>query len=276
MPWAGRATTSFPPRRSPPYTAENAASSTASAIAACAPPNRLSTSAGSWVRASMTRPAPSSEASSSFSSVTSMAATVAPAIFAYCTARWPSPPTPEMATSWAGPTPTTLSALYVVPPAQVSGAASSGEIPSGTGWAKSAPGEHFLGVCAVAPVPGVDLLLAERLPAGQAVLAASAGGAEPGHRDALAGGEVSDTVPRGPRPAPRPHDRERTPDSLHRPVALRGMDVGVTEPGGLHPDAHLAGARLGIGTLLDDQGLTKRSHDCCLHRFSPRMVVRVR
>lgn len=108
------------------------------------------------------------------------------------------------------------------------------------------------------------------------MLAASAGGAEPGHRDALAEREVSAIGPQG---LDQPHalmtGNERR-IRLHRPVTVRGVDVGVTGPRSLHQDADLAGARPGIGTLLDGQGLTERSYDCCLHGGSPRMVARVR
>lgn len=50
---------------------------------------------------------------------------------------------PEIATSWVGRTPATFRALYVVTPAQVSGAASRGSMPSGTGAAKSAGASIF-------------------------------------------------------------------------------------------------------------------------------------
>ena len=45
---------------------------------------------------------------------------------------WPSPPTPNTATRSDERVPATLTALYVVTPAQVSGAASNGSMPSGT------------------------------------------------------------------------------------------------------------------------------------------------
>lgn len=68
----------------------------------------------------------------SFSSTRSTATTCAPAMSAYCSARWPSPPTPKMATRSDERAPETFTALYVVTPAQVNGAASNGSIPSGT------------------------------------------------------------------------------------------------------------------------------------------------
>lgn len=58
--------------------------------------------------------------------------TSAPTSRAYCTARWPRPPTPKIATRSLGTIPATLIALYVVTPAQVSGAASKEDTASGT------------------------------------------------------------------------------------------------------------------------------------------------
>jgi hypothetical protein len=62
-------------------------------------------------------------------------------------------------------------------------------------------------------------------------------------------------------------DERRT--RLDRPVSASAVDVGVAQPGGLDLDTDLAGAGLGVGALLDDQGLTEGSYDCCLHGFSP-------
>jgi hypothetical protein len=52
---------------------------------------------------------------------------------------------------------------------------------------------------------------------------------------------------------------------LDRPVAVRGVDVGVAQPGSLHLHEHLAGAGLGDGKVLDLQGLAELADDCCLH-----------
>src|SRR5450631_4409582 len=57
---------------------------------------------------------------------------VALAIFAYCSARCPRPPMPKMATRSEARAPETLTALYVVTPAQLKGAASKGSTPGGT------------------------------------------------------------------------------------------------------------------------------------------------
>ena len=87
---------------------------------------------GSVVAAFTVWVAPRSRASCSFSSVTSTATVSAPKIWAYCWARCPSPPMPKMPARSVGRRPETLMALYVVTPAQVSGAASSGLMPAGT------------------------------------------------------------------------------------------------------------------------------------------------
>ena len=130
---AGRPTkTSVPPRRSDPYACSNGFGSTAVAIAASAPPRRWISATGSTSAALTVKAAPSSRASSSLSSWMSTAITRAPAIRAYCSARWPSPPMPNTATRSDGPAPDSFTALYVVTPAQVSGAASAGSMPAGT------------------------------------------------------------------------------------------------------------------------------------------------
>jgi hypothetical protein len=72
-----------------------------------------------------------------FSSLMSTATTVAPLIFAYWSARWPSPPMPNTATSHPGRAPESFTALYVVTPAHVSTDASRGSAASGT-WATKA------------------------------------------------------------------------------------------------------------------------------------------
>ena len=58
--------------------------------------------------------------------------TLPPAIAAYWIAKWPRPPTPNTATRSDERVPATFTALYVVTPAHVSGAASNGSTPAGT------------------------------------------------------------------------------------------------------------------------------------------------
>lgn len=56
---------------------------------------------------------------------------------------------------------------------------------------------------------------------------------------------------------------------LNRQSPCGGVDLGMAQPGGLAPVTDLAGAEIGIGALLDDQGLSEGSYDGCLHGFSP-------
>jgi hypothetical protein len=44
--------------------------------------------------------------------------------------------------------------------------------------------------------------------------------------------------------------RDQRQGGLDRPVAVRGVDVGVAEAAGLDPDEHLAIARLGPGDVV--------------------------
>ena len=121
--------TAVPPRRRDPKACSNAFGETATQIATSAPPNFLNSSIGLAFDASIVYVAPSSLARFSFSSNRSTATTVAPAIAAYCPAKWPRPPTPKIATRSADPAPETLTALYVVTPAHVSGPAAKGSTP---------------------------------------------------------------------------------------------------------------------------------------------------
>ncbi|ODA70516.1 hypothetical protein APS67_005250 [Streptomyces sp. AVP053U2] len=135
----------------------------------------------------------------------------------------------------------------------------------GHGLGEIGPGQHLLGVPTVTAVAGVDLTLAQRLPAGQAVLAPSARAAEPRHGDPLTDGEVGDALAELLDEADAFVAGYEGRGGLDGPVAVRGVDVGVAQPGRLDADADLPGAGLGVGTLLDDQGLTEFPYDRCLH-----------
>jgi hypothetical protein len=52
---------------------------------------------------------------------------------------------------------------------------------------------------------------------------------------------------------------------LDGPVSVGGVDVGVTEPGGLDPHQHLAGLRPRNRELPDLERLTEVGDHCCLH-----------
>jgi len=89
---------------------------------------------------------------------------------------------------------------------------------------------HVLGQAAVDRVAGVLLLEAERLPAGDAVIAGAACVAQPGHRHAVADRDLGHTraeVLDDADPLVAGDERRRR---LDRPVAVGGVDVGVAEP----------------------------------------------
>jgi hypothetical protein len=52
---------------------------------------------------------------------------------------------------------------------------------------------------------------------------------------------------------------------LDGPVAVGGVDVGMAQAGGLHPDGDLPGPWLGNWPVLDDERLPELSHDCSFH-----------
>ena len=110
--------------------------------------------------------------------------------------------------------PATLTALYVVTPAQDD----------------VAPVRlHVLGEAAVHRVVHVLLLEAERLPPGDAVLADAAGVAEPRHRDAVAREDLGDSRANGLDDADALVPGREGRDRLDRPVAVGGVDVRVTQ-----------------------------------------------
>ena len=120
---------------------------------------------------------------------------------------------PNTATFSVGWTWATLIALYVVTPAQVSGAASREVDPVGDRHDVVGVRDGVLGEGAVDRVAAVLLLLAERLPAADAVAALAARVAEPGDRDAVADRAVRDAFAELARRCRRPRDRGRTAGS---------------------------------------------------------------
>jgi hypothetical protein len=94
----------------------------------------------------------------------------------------------------------------------------------------------------------------------------SAGEAEPRDGDPVADADLLAGV--GPERLDDPHAlvaRDQRQRGLDRPVAVRGMDVGVAEAAGLDPDEHLAVARLRLGDVLDGQRLGEIVDDGGLH-----------
>ena len=76
------------------------------------------------------------------------------------------------------------------------------------------------------------------------------------------GGTPSPTAVIDPDALVSRHERRRR---LDRPVAVRGVDVGVAESGRLDVDDDLARARCRDRPLLDDQWEAELVHDCCFH-----------
>jgi hypothetical protein len=111
-------------------------------------------------------------------------------------------------------------------------------------------GEHrfsqeVLGVAAVDGVTGIALLQAQSLPAGQAVLAGAARVTQPRHGHPLPELQASDAVADGVNWAHALVARHERRGWLDRPVAVGGVNVGIAQAGGLHPDRDLPRHRLG-------------------------------
>ena len=129
--------------------------------------------------------------------------------------------------------------------------------------------DRVLGEGAVERVAHVLLLQAERLAPAVAVAAHATGVAEPRQRDAhprlqpvhRAGAQSLDH----PDAFVAGDERRRR---LDRPLAARGVDVGMAEPARLHAHEHLAGARHGNGQVLDLQRAIERADDSGLHGSS--------
>ena len=116
-------------------------------------------------------------------------ATVRKPIFAaYWTPRWPSPPRPRTATRSPGRAPLLRSALNVVTPAHISGAASGGGQLRGHPRERGRGGDHVVGVAAVERDAGdLHAGLAGEEVAAAAVVAVAAVPGVPADADALAG-----------------------------------------------------------------------------------------
>ena len=125
--------------------------------------------------------------------------------------------------------------------------------------------QHVFGVATVDRITGVLLALAQGFPAGQAVLAAAAGGVEPGHADTVAFLDPRDAAA----------DRRHVANALvagnerqtrfHRPVTLGGVQVGVTDARGLDFHQNLPGAGQWGVHLLDTQRLPEGVDDGGFH-----------
>jgi hypothetical protein len=123
----------------------------------------------------------------------------------------------------------------------------------------------IFGEASVHRIAGVLLLLAQRLPSPQAVFAVTAGGIEPGDADAVAFPDVRDAGAHGGDMTDAFVTRDERRLGLHRPIAVRGMQVGVADAARRDPDEDLAGAGVRHGNLLDNEGLPEFTDDCCFH-----------
>ena len=125
---------------------------------------------------------------------------------------------------------------------------------------------RVLAEAAVDRVAHVLLLEAERLPAGDAVVARPARVAEPWHRDAVADSDLGHSYPElldDPDALVSGHEWRRR---LDRPVAVRRVDVGVTKTGRLDPNPDLTRLERESSDLLDRERLVEVANDRCAVR----------
>src|SRR6185295_6014334 len=101
-------------------------------------------------------------------------------------------------------------------------------------WGVGGVDQHVGAEAAVHAVAAVLLALAQRLPAGAAVFAAAAGRPQPGVADLVADLEVSDSGAQGHDGAVALVAGDERWLRLHRPITVRGVQIGVADPGGLH------------------------------------------
>src|SRR3984885_9438944 len=125
--------------------------------------------------------------------------------------------------------------------------------------------DGVLGERAVDGVARILLLLAQRLPPAVAVTALTARVTEPRDRDpvtdrtgAHTGAELLDITD-----ALVPGNERRC--RLYRPVAVRGVDIGVAQPACLDPDEDLTVGRLRDREILYLQGGVEIGDNCCSH-----------
>ena len=264
---AGRPThTSVPPRASEASACSNAFGLTAVAIATWAPPSACMAATGSCSLALTACEAPSSSAVSSRVWLMSTAIDLSAGDRRVLDGKMSEPADTEDRDAVGGTRARDLDGL-------VGGHSGAGER-RGVGRIDSVGDAHdvagvadrVLGEAAVDRVAHVLLRFAERLAPAIAISAVATGIAEPRQRDAhtdLDSVAVARTdALDDPDPLVAWDERRRR---LDRPVALGGMDVGVAQPTGLDPDEDLLRARLGHGTVLDDERLVEAANDGGLH-----------
>src|SRR5690606_16961625 len=126
-------------------------------------------------------------------------------------------------------------------------------------------GEHVLTERAIHGVAAVLLVLAQRLPAGLAVLAVAAGRGEPGVADRVPHLDPLHPVTDGDDRAHALVAGDEGRRGLDRPVTLCGVQVGVADTGVRHLHQRLVGARLGDVELPDLQRAPELGDDGGAH-----------
>src|SRR5262249_38418895 len=133
--------------------------------------------------------------------------------------------------------------------------------------------KRVFGEAAVYRVAAVRLRRAQRLPSRPAVRAVAAGRVQPRNPDAIAFLHAPNST------ADRDGDAHAFVAGNERrfrldwPIALRGVEVGVTDPGGGDAHEDLVLVRLRERYLFDDKWLAQLADNSCLHlaghEFSP-------
>jgi hypothetical protein len=111
-------------------------------------------------------------------------------------------------------------------------------------------GEEVFREAAVPRVAAELCLGTDGLPGRQAILAVATGRVEPGHPDAVALLDDRHPRSRGDDPSDALMARNERERGLERPVAARGMKIGVAHAAGLGLDQDLASSRRGNIPLL--------------------------
>src|SRR4051794_39237554 len=129
-------------------------------------------------------------------------------------------------------------------------------------------GQHILGVSAVDGVARVLLLVAQRFPSAEAMLAVSARGVEPWHADAIAFFHMRDTIADGGDIPDAFVARNERQCRFDRPVAVGGVQVRVADARGLYIDENLSAPGLRYGDFFDAQRRAEFMYDSGFHQLS--------
>ncbi|MCY1240223.1 hypothetical protein D9M72_530600 [compost metagenome] len=127
-------------------------------------------------------------------------------------------------------------------------------------------GDDIFAIAAVDGIAGVLLLLAQRFPALQAVLAIAAGAVEPGHADAVAFFHAGHAAAHGGNKAHAFVAGDEGQGGFDRPVAVGGVQVGMADARGFDLYLDLAGAGLGNRNFVDRERRAEFTHHRGFHR----------